>query len=89
MTSVFQPPPTWALPVIADPTTKEGVFNPIWLKWFVELSKNLDATGSTTTTTITTVLETASFQPPREEFRPLQFLEGNASSILASQIFGT
>lgn len=43
--SVFQPPPTWALPVIVDEVTKRAVFNPIWLKWFVDLSSNLTASG--------------------------------------------
>ncbi len=44
--SVFQPPPTWALPVIVDDTTGRSVFNPIWLKWFVELAANLGAGGA-------------------------------------------
>ena len=51
--SKFQPPPTWALPVIVDKTTKEGFFSPVWLKWFVDLSGALSAdagyAGGTTT----------------------------------------
>ncbi len=46
MTTVFQPPPTWALPVIVDKTSGQGVFNPIWLKWFIDLSKNLLPAGA-------------------------------------------
>lgn len=34
----FQPPPTWANPVIVDEATGRGAFNPVWLKWFVDLA---------------------------------------------------
>lgn len=44
--SDFQPPPTWALPVIVDERTKEGQFNPIWLKWFVDLAGVLSRLGA-------------------------------------------
>ena len=44
--STFQPPPTWANPVLVDETTGKGSFNPVWLKWFIELSAGLDATGA-------------------------------------------
>ena len=44
--SIFQPPPTYAEVVIVDPENKKSPrFNPIWLKWFLDLSKNLSATG--------------------------------------------
>ena len=62
--STFQPPPTWALPVTVDEVTREAYFNPIWLKWFVDLSRELGAGGATSGTgTVTQVaaltLETA------------------------------
>lgn len=38
MTSVFQPPPTWAMP--EDPGRKNA-FNPVWLNWFVLVAKEL------------------------------------------------
>lgn len=46
----FQPPPTWANPVLSekDPLTgkdKSG-FNPVWLKWFVDLASVLSGTSS-------------------------------------------
>ena len=44
--SQFQPPPTWALPVIKNETTGEPVFNPIWLRWFLDLSSQLNAAGT-------------------------------------------
>jgi hypothetical protein len=44
----FQPPPTWALPILVDERTQKAIFNPIWLKWFVDLTQVLDAAGGTT-----------------------------------------
>jgi hypothetical protein len=46
MASVFQPPPTYALPVVVDEITGRSVFNPIWLRWFIDLSKNFTATAT-------------------------------------------
>lgn len=44
----FQPPPTWALPVLVDERTQKSIFNPVWLKWFVDLTQVLNAAGGTT-----------------------------------------
>lgn len=52
--SSFQPPPTWALPVIESEVTKESVFNPIWLKWFIDLAKNLGVSGAGSGDALTT-----------------------------------
>jgi len=46
MASIFQPPPTYALPVVVDEVTGRSVFNPIWLRWFLDLSKGLSAGGT-------------------------------------------
>lgn len=43
--SVFQPPPTWALPIITDERTGRSTFNPIWLNWFLTLAALVDTTG--------------------------------------------
>ena len=45
-TNVFQPPPTWALPVILDEVSGKAAFNPIWLRWFLDLSQNLGQGGA-------------------------------------------
>jgi len=45
-TNVFQPPPTWALPVILDEVSGKAAFNPIWLRWFLDLSQNLGSGGA-------------------------------------------
>jgi len=44
MTVVFNPPPTYAEPTIED-STGNVRFNPIWLKWFLDLTKFLTAAG--------------------------------------------
>jgi hypothetical protein len=46
--STFPPPPTYAAPMLEDPRTKEGYFNPIWIKWFLDFAQLLEetATGS-------------------------------------------
>lgn len=46
MTSRFQPPPTWALPILVDEKTQKAIFNPIWLKWFVDLTAQLGGSGT-------------------------------------------
>lgn len=45
-TTKFQPPPTYAMPVIEDQRTGKLIFNPIWLKWFLDLSQNLGVGGA-------------------------------------------
>lgn len=35
MAQQFEPPPTYAEPVIVDEVTGKSRFNPIWLKWFL------------------------------------------------------
>lgn len=43
--AVFQPPPTWAPVVLVDPKSKNATFNPVWLKWFVDLVQVINASG--------------------------------------------
>jgi len=46
MTTLFQPPPTYALPVLVDERTGKSAFNPIWLRWFLDLSSGLSSAGA-------------------------------------------
>jgi hypothetical protein len=41
----FEPPPTYAEVVLVDEVSKKSVFNPIWLKWFIDLAGILSASG--------------------------------------------
>lgn len=45
MATSFEPPPTYAEPVITDEKTKKAVFNPIWLKWFIDVANFISANG--------------------------------------------
>lgn len=41
----FQPPPTYADPVIYDDKTRRQQFNPIWLKWFLDVAQYISVNG--------------------------------------------
>lgn len=43
--AVFQPPPTWAEPILVDEKTGKSKFNPVWLKWFLDVVAVLNASG--------------------------------------------
>jgi hypothetical protein len=41
----FQPPPTYADPVVYDQATRKQQFNPIWLKWFLDVAQYISSNG--------------------------------------------
>ena len=57
MTTIFTPPPTYADPVIVDEVTKNARFNPIWLKWFVDMAEVISALPASVGT-VTSVAQT-------------------------------
>ena len=42
----FQPPPTWADVILVDETTKSSKFNPVWLKWLLDIVEVLNSSGA-------------------------------------------
>ena len=46
MATTFQPPPTYADPVIYDDKTRRQQFNPIWLKWFLDVAQYISVNGA-------------------------------------------
>jgi len=42
---IFQPPPTYAEIILEDPQTKKPYFNPIWLKWFIDIQAFITVSG--------------------------------------------
>lgn len=46
MATAFQPPPTYAEVVIFEPDGTKPKFNPIWLKWFLDVAAVLTSSGS-------------------------------------------
>lgn len=49
MTTVYTPAPTYADPVVVDEKTGKNQFNPIWLKWFLDLTAFVSSSGSGST----------------------------------------
>ncbi len=45
MATTFEPPPTYAEVVVFDERGEHPKFNPIWLKWFVDIAAYLTASG--------------------------------------------
>ncbi len=45
--SQINPPPTYAEPVVEDEKTKRATFNPIWLKWFLDIAAYISANNGT------------------------------------------
>ena len=41
----FPPAPTYAEPVVLDENTRKSQFNPIWLKWFLDVTAFISANG--------------------------------------------
>jgi hypothetical protein len=42
----FEPPPTYAMPVLINKETGESSFSPLWLKWFLDLTGVLSISGA-------------------------------------------
>lgn len=55
--SDISPAPTYADPILIDEVTEKPRFNPIWLKWFLDLAEILNAAGGTTIGSVTSVAE--------------------------------
>lgn len=92
MTARFQPPPTWALPVIVDEATGKVLFNPIWLKWFVDFSAQVGPGGagsgqviSVNTKTGEVVLDASDVGAPTlaatNHWPMMQFFDGNIDTL--------
>ena len=43
--SQINPPPTYAEVIVEDEKTKRSTFNPIWLKWFLDIAAYVSANG--------------------------------------------
>lgn len=85
MSGVFQPPPTWALPVIVDPTSGESIFNPIWLRWFIDLSKNLGTNGLPDNGGGIVAIQT--FLQHETPWQSIDAFKGNVDNILSAAAY--
>lgn len=48
--ATFQPAPTYADPVLIDEQTGKPRFNPIWLRWFLDVAQFISNNGGGTAT---------------------------------------
>lgn len=53
--ATFQPAPTWAPVTVTDSLTGEDSFNPVWLKWFIDIASFITANGGGGAIDLTTV----------------------------------
>lgn len=86
----FQPPPTWALPVIVDQRSGEAIFNPVWLKWFLDFSQNLAPSGDIVPGDANTIIAGDTFGRQAASWFAAQILPpvSDLHGVLASAIFG-
>lgn len=89
--SNFSPPPTYAEVVLFDKEGKHPRFNPIWLKWFVDLTANLTPAGTPGSSfdIEANVLAVQTYAPPPISAFSQAGLVDESQGILASQIFGS
>lgn len=85
--SVAQPPPTYALPVIVDERTGKAIFNPIWLRWFIDLAATTSASGFPAPGDVSTELAGATFGSRAPSFSAAKMLQGNLEDLLATRMF--
>ena len=97
--ATFQPPPTYALPILVEETTDAKgerhtttKFAPVWLKWFLDLAQVLSASGASGGTIVHN--DTSSKQGgSASEFYHLTAAEyaalaaGSSSGVLANRSF--
>lgn len=48
--AAFTPPPTYADPVVVDQVSRRSQFNPIWLKWFLDIAQYITENSGGTST---------------------------------------
>lgn len=87
--SNFQPPPTFALPVIVDEKTKIATFNPIWLRWFLDLEQFFDSLGGATfNPTVVSISNQVFGEKGLASTNSVRRVRNDAQVILANQVFG-
>ena len=57
----FQPPPTYADVILVDEKTNRATFNPVWLKWFIDLVADVGPSGAGSVSSVALSLPTAVF----------------------------
>ena len=82
--SLFQPPPTAALPTVGKGISES--YNPIWIKWFIDLVKTLNTAVGGGGSSTTTALEV--FGKKEVPGFPASLYRADSQAIEAAQVFG-
>lgn len=76
MATAFPTPPTFANPVVVNPSTGENQFNPIWLQWFLVLASFLSGSSQGRIRDIIPVTAPGTYNPSNGTNNVLAFLWG-------------
>ena len=83
MAGRFPPPPTYTEPIQLD-EFGHAHFNPIWLKWFVDLVEPLGVDGTPSATITDTLIVSKIFGP---KFSAEGLLDTNVNAVLQNRAF--
>lgn len=87
MSTRFQPPPTWELPIVLD-SHDMPVFSSVWLNWFLELTAQLTADGTPDPADSQNILSNQTYAVRPPTYFAEEAFKQNDQAILAGQIFG-
>lgn len=88
MATTFPTPPTFANPVVVNPSTGENQFSPIWLQWFLVLASFLSGSQFGRIRDFIPVTSTGTYVPSNGTNNVLAFLWGGGGSGGSSAITG-
>jgi hypothetical protein len=89
----FEPPPTYSDVIIQDEKTGKGVFNPLWLRWFLDLASFVKApSGGGTAVSLlddsTSILSNRAFSEyPRTAFPPAPDAANELAAVIVNRSF--
>lgn len=85
---VFQPAPTFVLPISVDPVTKEVRFSEVWLNWFLSFNQIVNDSGlvdNSISFTEQNIMAVRAFEEHQQYNRTFSL---NAQDIIANRVFG-
>lgn len=85
---IFQPAPTFVLPISIDPVTKEARFSEVWLNWFLSLNQVVNDAGladNSLSFTEQNIMAVRAFEP-RQQFH--YTFSAEAQDLIANRVFG-
>ena len=75
--TTFTPPPTYADPTVPNPLDRnKSQFNPIWLKWFLDIAQYISNSGTGRLHSTIPITSTAIYQPSQGVNNVVVFAQG-------------